>query len=82
MEKLRLKVHAKGRITIPVKFRKLAGIKEGDYIEALLADDKGELLLKGKQSDVVDDLLNVLKKAFPGKSTSKIMTELRKGWEK
>jgi AbrB family looped-hinge helix DNA binding protein len=77
---MRLKVHAKGRVTVPVKFRRLAGIKEGDYVEALLADDKRELIIKGKRSDVVDELLDVLRKAFPGKSTSKTMSELRKGW--
>lgn len=81
MEKVRLKVHVKGRVTIPKGFRGKMGINEGDYVEAIFQEDRKELIIRALPKDWLEDMLDVLRRAFPGKSTIETMKELRQGWE-
>lgn len=81
LEKARLKVHVKGRVTIPKKFRKRLGIVEGDYVEAVLREDQRAVVIHVLAKDWLEDMLNTLRKVFPNKSTEETMKSLRQGWE-
>jgi len=81
MEKARLKVHVKGRVTIPREFRGKIGIEEGDYVEVILCEDQKEIIIRALPKDWIRDMLDVLGQAFPNKPTMQIMRELRQGWE-
>lgn len=81
LERVRLKVHVKGRVTIPKEFRERLGIKEGDQVEAVLMEDQRALLIHAPARGWLEDMLDVLRRVFPDKSTGEIMNELRRGWE-
>ncbi|KPV62571.1 MAG: hypothetical protein AOA65_1765 [Candidatus Bathyarchaeota archaeon BA1] len=81
LEKARLKVHVKGRVTIPKEFRERLGISEGDQVEAILREDQRAVVIQVLIKDWLEDMLSVLKRVFPDKSTKEIMNELRQGWE-
>lgn len=81
MEKTRLKVHVKGRVTIPKEFRKRLGISEGDQVEVILREDEKAVVIHALTKDWLEDMLSVLKKVFPDKSTEETMKDLRQGWE-
>jgi len=81
LEKARLKVHVKGRVTIPKEFRKRLEISEGDQVEAILREDQRAVVIRVLTKDWLEDMLSVLERVFPDKSTKEIITDLRQGWE-
>ena len=78
---MRLKVHPKGRVTIPKDFREKMGVREGDYIEADFEQSERSVIIRTLPGDWVEDLLNVLKEAYGQRPTAQVMKELRAGWE-
>lgn len=78
---MRLKVHPKGRITIPKEFREKIGVREGDYVETELEESTRTVVVRPLPEDWLTDLLQVLAEAHRGRSTTQVMRELRAGWE-
>ena len=78
---MRLKVHPKGRVTIPKEFREKIGIREGDYVETYLEEKSRAVVMRPVPRDWLADMLQIIQEAHRGKSTAQIMEELRTGWE-
>lgn len=71
----------KGRVTIPKEFRKRLGISEGDQVEAILREGEKAIVIHALTKDWLEDMLSMLKKVFPDKSTEETLKDLRQGWE-
>jgi len=72
----RIRVDAKGRVSIPKGLRKSLGLEEGTELEVL--EEGGRIILAPLVEDPVEAVFDVLGRALPeGKTATEIQRDLR-----
>jgi len=75
----RIRVDAKGRVSIPKSLRKSLGLDEGTELEVL--EEGGRIILAPLVEDPVEAVFDVLGRALPeGKTATEIQRGLRAEW--
>jgi len=77
----RIRVDAKGRVSIPKGLRKSLGLEEGTELEVL--EEGGRIILAPLVEDPVEAVFDVLGRALPeGKTATEIQRGLRAEWDR